>query len=280
MPSLFKFHLHHVLFRPLANGIQQLNLLTTEITKWRLKQGDTLAGTDLFSTLLEAKDPLSGREFTTAELISEAGLLVVAGTDTTITTTSATFYYLLTNPAHLMRALEEVRGLFHSVEDIRVGARLDQCQFLRACIDETLRLTPPIGSILPREVLPGGIVVEGEAFAEGVDLGVPHYALHHNEEYFSRPADFRPERWLESEGGVAAQSHPAFASFGVGRTSCIGQYLAYQEISIVIGRVLWLYDIRLDPNANSTKKHNKQFPTLDRFVSTHDGPMVQFRYRD
>ncbi|KAL9617096.1 MAG: hypothetical protein Q9160_008086 [Pyrenula sp. 1 TL-2023] len=279
MHSLFKFRLHHVLFYPLALGIRQLKSLSTEITNWRIQQGDALAGKDLFLALLLAKDPLTGKGFSTEELISEAGLLIVGGTDTTITGITAAFYYLLTNPSSLNQVSREVRGSFQGVQDIDIGAQLDQCRYLRACTDETLRLTPPVGSILPREVLAGGLVIEGETFGEGVDLGVPHYALHHNEEHFSQPSEFRLERWLESEGGMPAQAHPAFTPFGVGRTSCIGQYLAYQEMSLVLARVLWLFDIRMDPVLMPSSKLDRQFPTLDRFVSTHNGPMVQFRPR-
>jgi hypothetical protein len=55
--SLFNFHPHIVLFRPLANGIKQLNALGNEVTEWRMMQGDKIAAKDFCSALLEAKDP-------------------------------------------------------------------------------------------------------------------------------------------------------------------------------------------------------------------------------
>jgi hypothetical protein len=54
---MFKFHPHHGLFRPLANGIEQLNALGNEVTEWRMMQGEKIAAKDLCSALLEAKDP-------------------------------------------------------------------------------------------------------------------------------------------------------------------------------------------------------------------------------
>ena len=295
MPSLFKLHLHRVLFRPLANGIKHLNALSNEITKWRIMQEDTMAGKDLFSSLLEAKDHESGQGLTQPELISEAGLLIVAGTDTTITGMTSALFYLLHHPSALARLQQEVRNAFPAIEDIRIGPQLEGCHFLTACIDESLRLTPPVGSILPREVLPGGITIDGEWFPPGTDLGVPHYALHHSKEHFSAPFEFQPDRWLaektsyqETEGPRSTrtsqkQGRPAFTPFGVGRTSCAGKYLAYQEMSLVLARAVWLYDMRIEPSKTMMPKSissGKQFPTLDRFVSTHDGPMVQFRSRD
>lgn len=95
-------------------------------------QGDKNAGKDLFSALLEAKDPETDQGLTEAELISEARLLAVARTDNTITGTTSTLFYLLEN-----------RNAFSDIEN---------CRFLTACIDKSMRLTPPIGFLLPREV--------------------------------------------------------------------------------------------------------------------------------
>ena len=46
-----------------------------------------------------------------------------------------------------------------------------------------------------------------------------------------------------------AMSQSAFTPFGLGRTSCIGKYLAYQEMSLVIARMIWLFDMRIQPGS-------------------------------
>ncbi|CAI6332829.1 unnamed protein product [Periconia digitata] len=156
-------------------------------------------------------------------------------------------------------------------------------------------MNPPVGSTVMREVLPGGIEVDGQWFPSGVDLGVPHYALHHDERYFPDAFAFKPERWLTDKpapkGGsseASLRTNPAFTAFGAGRTSCIGKYLAYQEIPLVVARTLWLYDFRVEPGSTlgegrtSTevgRQRKDEFQTLDRFVSTHQGPVLQFRHR-
>lgn len=302
MPILLRCGLDKLLFRPLIKGIDELSALSKSITDWRVAQGNNLTG-DLFSHLLKAKDPETGMAFDHNELVAEASLLIVGGTDTTITAMTATFFYLLKNPDALNRVQAEVRTTFLAVEDIRMGPKLEGCSFLAACIQESLRLCPPVGSILPREVLPGGIRVDGEYFPAGTDLGVPHYAIHHNAEYYPDPYQYRPERWLTENGGAEddtgerlSKAQSAFTAFGVGRTSCIGKHLAEQEMRLAISHVLWLYDMRLsddsasgrherkggstvDKRSNSDDERVDEFPTLDRFVSMHDGPMVQFRYR-
>ena len=47
-----------------------------------------------------------------------------------------------------------------------------------------MRLSPPVGALLPREILTDGLTVDDRRFPEGIKIGVPHYALHHNELYY------------------------------------------------------------------------------------------------
>ena len=297
MPELLKLKLDRLLFGKILRGVDRFTNLSKSIFEWRFMQGEQK---DLFAALLEAKDSDSGLGFTTAQLVSEAGLLIIAGSDTTTTATTAAIFYLLHYPSALIRLAVEIRSAFSDVEEICIGTQLSSCQYLYACIDETMRLTPSVGSTLMREVLAGGLVVDGEWFPPGTDMGVPHYTLHHHEAYFAKPFEFKPERWLsgdlnfpnttgpgsvESERALAAS---AFTPFGFGRTSCIGKYLAYQEISLTLARMIWLYEMRIQPGSTLGEGNEKlglgrqrknEFQTLDRFVSMHDGPMVEFKRR-
>ena len=298
MPSLLHLHLDRLLFRRILLGVDRFTSLSKEMFEWRFAQGHQ---DDLFNALLSAKDSESGASLTTAQLVSEAGLLIIAGSDTTITALTATVFYLLHYPSTLAHLQDEIRPTFSSVDEICIGPKLSGCVYLFACIDETMRLTPSVGSTVNREVLPGGLVVDGVWFPPGTDLGVPHYALHHNETYFPEPFIFKPDRWLtktassdlRSDGTRVEQEHqeksaPAFTPFGVGRTSCIGRYLAYQEMALTLAHVIWQFDMRIQPESTLGEgnkrlglgRHRKdEFQTLDRFVSMHDGPMVEFKRR-
>jgi cytochrome P450 len=287
-------NLDKLLFAKLISGVNRFTQLSESIFHWRFVQQDC---NDLFSALLQAKDPETEKAFSTEQLVSEAGLLMIAGSDTTITATTAMFFYLTHYPDCMRQVQQEVRSHFADLEAICIGSKLASCRYLAACIEESLRMNPPVGSTLMREVLPGGIEVDGEWFPPKTDLGVPHYALHHDENHFPEAFTFKPERWLTEEilttktGSnmeIPLRTNAAFSAFGVGRTSCIGRYLAYQEISLVIARTLWLYDMRIEPgstlgegkNTMGSGRHRKnEFQTLDRFVSTHQGPSLQLRIR-
>lgn len=296
MPTLLKLKLDQICFPSLVKGVQEFFQLSAAQSMWRVKQDpSTLQNNDLFAALLDARDPETNTGYSQQDLIAEAGILIIAGADTTATSITATLFYLLHNEESLNRARAEIDNTFggdsSDLEGIRIGSTLTSCPFLYACINEAMRMSPSVGGILPREALNGGLEVdEGRYYVPaGTDIGVPTYALHHTEEYWPEPHKFRPERWLD---GISPEQRPAFTPFGVGRTGCVGKYLAYQEMGIILARLLWLYDMRIEPENKEAKEksrpfwksswgrdHAGEFQMYDVFTSTHDGPMVQFRKR-
>ena len=291
MPILLKLKLDKLFFPKLVRGTYQFQALSKSQSDWRASQVKNETRQDLFAALLEAKDPETNVGYTDEQLIAEAGILIVAGSDTTATTVTSTIFYLLHYPSALSRIQNEIRSKFGEIEEIRIGTQLTSCNFLFACIDEAMRLSPAVGALLPREILQGGLVIDSKHFPPGIDIGVPSYCIHHEESYFPDPFTFKPQRWLlemdNSEAAIAL-ARSAFCPFGVGRTSCVGKHLAYQEMAIMIARMVWLYDMRLQPESTLGegrlglgygRGRKEEFQLYDKFISTHDGPLVEFRRR-
>ncbi|TDZ39236.1 putative branched-chain-amino-acid aminotransferase TOXF [Colletotrichum spinosum] len=187
---------------------------------------------DFLFWLTGAVDPISGETFGMEELVEEAILLITAGSDTSSTAISSTMYYLLHSPEKLSRLQAEVRSVFANVEEIDFGLKLQTCTYLRACINEGLRLSPPAGSVLHRQVEPGGVQIGDEFFPEGTNIGVPVFSIHHAAEYFPDPFSFQPERWMVGEKlsdgteitpDFLKYSSAAFMAFSAGTRGCIGQ---------------------------------------------------------
>ena len=152
-----------------------------------------------------------------------------------------------------------------------------------------MRLSPPVASVLPREVLSGGIDVDGEHFLEGTVIGVPAYTLHHKRQYYPDPFAYRPERWLVgdfSNENVAAftaedvaLAQSAFCPFSIGPRGCIGKGVAYLELTIALARVIWLYDMRLTKGEDIGRDNDGGYKLVDCFVAQKDGPVVEFKLR-
>ena len=293
MPVILKLRLDHLLLRGMYKAQEQFHALSKGQSGWRMKQKDP-AIRDLFSNLLEARDPVTRSALTEGELIAEAGALLIAGSDTIATSSTATLFYCLHYPPTLSRLQDEIRSVFADVDEIRGSERLDSCHYLRACINEALRLSPPVGALLPRQILAGGLTVDDQHFPEGIDIGVPHYALHHNELHYPDPFVFKPERWIvstdpnceKSSKAAVAAAQSAFCAFSLGQYGCVGKTLAYAELSVMLARIFWLYDMRLRgsigegrTSLGKGRERTNEFQTWDVFTSTHEGPMVEFKCR-
>ncbi|TDZ39238.1 FAD-linked oxidoreductase apf9 [Colletotrichum spinosum] len=203
---------------------------------------------NVFSYLETAKDPNGESTLTKSEIRAESATLVVAGSDTSSTTLAATMFYLSGNEKAYTRVCEQIRSTFKNVDEIRLGAKLSSCFYLRACIDEALRMSPPVGGALWREVRQGGMTIDSLWVPEGIDVGTGIYSLHHHASYFESPYEYRPERWIVGEGGSTQESvelaRSSFFPFSSGPRSCVGKGFAYHEITLTLARVLFKFDFK------------------------------------
>jgi cytochrome P450 len=264
---------------------------------------------DMMHFILNARDPQTDRPFSRSDLDAEASLLIAAGADTTSTTLAAALFYLtLPSSSRVLSKLQtELRESFASSADIK-SPSITSHTYLRAVIDEVLRLAPPVPTHLPRQVIPNqGLNIDGMTIPRGAIVGVPAYALHHNEQYFPESWAFRPERWIPSnpttpDRDVADSAEPvgesglslrdpaqvqaareAFAPFSLGSRGCVGRSLAYLELCICLGRLLYTFDIRRAEHSDDIavrRGHDvrlDEYQLKDRFLADRNGPMIEFK---
>ncbi|KAI1410884.1 cytochrome P450 [Hypoxylon sp. FL1857] len=225
------------------------------------------------------------------DLWPEAVFFFGAGGDTVGTALAGAFFYLSHNPSCYQKLAAEIRSTFTTADEIQTGRQLASCRYLRACIDESLRMASPASTTLWREQDPTDnqnqpLIIDGHTIPRGTLVGVNIYTLHHNAEYFPSPFTFRPERWLE-ENDIA---RAAFTPFSVGHRACAGRSLAYAETSLVLARTLWYFDFEPAPGPlakigggtcgrTDGRGREDEFQVQEIFGSYHDGPYLVFRPR-
>lgn len=106
--------------------------------------------------------------------------------------------------------------------------------YINAVIKETFRLYPTIISALPRIVTEGVFHIGEFKLPAGTVVGMQSYVHHRDPSVFPQPESFRPERWLESTKEMTISLMP----FSVGGRNCIGQNLAWEEISLAVDSVM------------------------------------------
>lgn len=107
--------------------------------------------------------------FTVPELQTNAQLFMTAGTETSATLLSGLTYLLLRNPRSMRLLTEEIRGAFNSSSSEGMSFEsLARLPYLNACIEEGLRMYPPVPQGFPRTIAEGGNTVLGTWLPEGV----------------------------------------------------------------------------------------------------------------
>lgn len=113
---------------------------------------------------------MKGQErLTDAEITSNSILIVGGGAETTSTCLSGTMYHLCKTPRVMRKLAEEIRSTFARSEDITIRA-VANLPYLKATIDESLRIFPVASYITPRVTPEGGHVIDGELVPGGVSL--------------------------------------------------------------------------------------------------------------
>lgn len=100
-------------------------------------------------------------------MISNAEILIIGGSETTASLLSGVTYFLLQNPAALQQLEYEVRTVFGKQEEIDLIS-VSKLPYMLACLDEAMRMYPPIANGLPRVCPKGGSTVLGEYLPENV----------------------------------------------------------------------------------------------------------------
>jgi cytochrome P450 len=105
------------------------------------------------------------------ELYSNMSMMVLAGSETSATLLSGLVFHLLSNPEIYEKLTKEVRSAFSDTSDMTFRNEAD-LPYLNACIEEALRIYPPVPMSIPRRTPPEGATIAGR-FIPGNVLPTP-----------------------------------------------------------------------------------------------------------
>ncbi|GKT40345.1 cytochrome P450 monooxygenase FCK2 [Colletotrichum spaethianum] len=185
---------------------------------------------DVFSWILEDYESINNPTWQdTLNLYGDAYLIIVAGSDTTAASLTCLFFELAQKQEVYNRLRGEIDRYFAQNAEPEHSA-LSRLPYLQACIDETLRLHPPVPSGLQRMTPPEGMEIDG-TFIPGNTI--------------VQANEFIPERWTTRP--EMAKDHTVFIPFGTGKYSCVGKQLGLMEIRYCASQIIHRYDIAFAP---------------------------------
>ncbi|KAB8416415.1 hypothetical protein FH972_024934 [Carpinus fangiana] len=225
-----------------ARGWDGIVLQRAHVRLARYAAGERLD--DFFQALMEDRHGVP-RNLEWGEVVAEVSIMMNAGSATTAIAMANVLHQLL-KPGHaavLRRLREEIDAALGEDDVVAPYGKVKHLPYLRAVLDESLRLWPPTSHGLPRETPAEGMVVAGHAIGGGVTVSQSALIAHRNEEIFPDADKFIPERFL-GDAGKALQ--PYFISFSAGARGCIGRNITYLEQIVLLASVLHRYEFALE----------------------------------
>ncbi|KAH8597527.1 cytochrome P450 [Bisporella sp. PMI_857] len=201
----------------------------------RYRAGEKLE--DFFQCLMEDKAGHPNR-MDWGEIVAEVSIMMNAGSDTTAIAMNNVMFQLIKHPHVLAKLRKELDSVMDEDERVVSYEKVRHLPYLRACLDESLRLLPPTSFGLPRRTPPSGMPIAGTFVPGNTSVSISAYIAHRDAQVFPDPEDFVPERWL-GESGKELQS--AFISFSTGARGCIGRNISYLEQTVLLASVVHRY---------------------------------------
>lgn len=208
------------------------------------------------------------------EILAEVSVMMNAGSTTTAIAMANVMYQLLKNPKCMQRLREELDSVLDEDDVVAPYEKVKYLTYLRACLDESLRLFPPTSHGLPRMTPPEGANILGDYIPGGVTVSMSAYVVHRDAAIFPEPEKFNPDRWL---GEAGKELGPYFVTFSAGARGCIGRNISYLEQTVALATILHRYDIELAKPGFVPKRqetfnlHLDEMPILLRHRSVGSG---------
>jgi cytochrome P450 len=195
-------------------GVELLDRPTYAVIEARRRDARLEERRDILSLLLQAKTE-EGETMNDKEVRDELLTLVLAGHETTANSLSWTWERLVRSPdAH---------------EALREAVRNDDggAEQVEATIIESMRSRPVVPMIGRRVMVPWQLGHYGVSADTPVAMSI--LLVHHREDLYPEPFEFRPERWLGRKPGTYE-----WIPFGGGIRRCLGAALAMAEQRVVL----------------------------------------------
>jgi len=245
---------------------KQIDVLFKNIIRARRERGEEALkdDLDLIASLMGATLE-DGSKLTDDQIVGMMIALLIAGQHTSNVTGTWSALHLLQHPESLKRVQEELEREMGGEALSFQGMK--ECVYLEHCVRESLRLRPPIITLMRRVLEP--TTYQGYDIPKDTLVAVSVAASNRLPELYENPDEYEPERFAEPR--VEHRKTPySFLSFGGGRHACIGEQFGVLQTKTILSYMFRTYDIEY-----IGRKPVPDFTTM--IVSPVAPNMVRFR---
>ena len=203
--------------------------------------------TDVLTLLLQTEDE-GGNRLSEAEIKVQTLLMLFAGHETTTSMLTSLVMALAQHPEVLAKARAEQQAVMAGSAELTL-AQIQQMPYLDQVLKETERQYPPVGGGFRKVVksfdFNGYHVPAGWLALYRID------AAHRDEECYSNPAEFDPDRF-SPERAEQKKFDYSLVGFGGGPRICLGMAFAKLEMKILAAQLLRRYCWQLEAGQDLT----------------------------
>ncbi|KAF3763269.1 cytochrome P450 [Cryphonectria parasitica EP155] len=171
---------------------------------------------EILDSKLPPHDKSFQRVFEDVSSVSGAGFETIGGALRLI------FFHVFSDPEILQRLRAELDSAKEKHPDVMELKVLEQLPYLTSTIMEGLRLSPGIATRMARIAPDRDLFYKDWRIPAGTPVGMTTILMHTDENLYPDPQSFKPERWVDGNGGKNAEK--AYAPFSKGTRMCIGMH--------------------------------------------------------
>jgi cytochrome P450 len=200
-------------------------------------------GADILSTLLDARDEVTGEPMTEDEICDQIVAVTMAGSETAATAMAWMFHELGRHPEIVAAVRAEIDSVLGD-RRCELGD-VGMLPYCRRVLQEVLRLRQPIMVISRRTTTE--VPIGGGVLRAGTELFYSPYAVFRDPVHFPDPMSFAPDRWLTTPAHLLPRG--TYTPFGGGPRHCIGEHFAWAMMTVVLTEVVRNWTLRPKPGA-------------------------------
>ncbi|PKA63310.1 Cytochrome P450 71A25 [Apostasia shenzhenica] len=167
--------------------------------------------------------------------------MFVAGTETSSTTIEWAMTELLRHPNLMKKTQEEIRRIVGSNSIVDEEEDIEQMEYFKAVVKETLRLHPPVSILIPRAARKD-TNLQGYQIPAGTTVFVNAWKIARDPAYWEEPDEFWPDRFLEKDVDHCTGQDFHYLPFGSGRRSCPGASFGLISVHYILANLLHFFN--------------------------------------
>ncbi|XP_055530582.1 cytochrome P450 6a2-like [Wyeomyia smithii] len=218
------------------------NIVKDTVT-YREKNG--IERKDFLSLLVELRNT-GEMHLAMEEIAAQSFIFFGAGFETSSSNQTFCLYELAQNQEYQERARSCVLEAVKKHGGLTYEAVCDM-QYLDQCINETLRLYPPLPWLERKAFENYKIPDSNVTIPKGMKVLIPVFAIHRDERYYPNPNRFDPNRFHPEEVGKRHLS--SFLPFGEGPRVCIGLRFGMLQSRVGLATILSKFKLSLCPRS-------------------------------